>query len=266
MDSLQALTLAFVQGVTEFLPISSSAHLILVPYLFGWADQGVVFDIAVHVGTLGAVMLYFWRDVRTMACGKLDILRGRFTTHSAQLVWAVGLATLPLIALALVLSDWSATMGRSITVLATTSIVFGLLLWVADWRTVTKTGDVTLRDAFWFGCAQALAIIPGTSRSGICVTAGRLLGYGRAQSGRFASLMAMPTIALAGLYSLLKTDVSGVNWSTDASAMAWGMAAAFMFALAGIHVLMTWSVRLGYWPYMVYRVVLGAVLLAFVWG
>ncbi len=265
MDFIQVIVLAVVQGITEFLPVSSSAHLIVVPTLLKWPDQGVVFDISLHLGTLLAVMAYFKKETRAIAQGTLDIALFRRDTAGARMVFQLVLATIPIIFLALFLSDWQSNAGRNVKVLAWASIGFGILLGAADCMSVRhgKEQGVTMRDAFIFGLFQSLAIIPGTSRSGICVTAGRFLGYNRHTSGRFATLMALPTITIAGLYSLMKTDVTGLNWQVDAPVLLLGIAISFVVALIGIKILMSFLARVGYWPFMVYRILLGAVLLAF---
>ena len=266
MEFSQAIILALIQGVTEFLPVSSSAHLIIIPTLMGWADQGVVFDIAVHIGTLGAVMLYFRHDVARLfkACG--DILEGHFKTENVRLFTTITIATLPIIGAGLLFASFIETFARAIPVLAFTSIAFGLLLYKADKHPVTKSVHIlpNLKEAAIFGIFQAIAIIPGVSRSGICVTAGRLMGFSRNTSGAFASLMAMPTILIAGLYSLTKINQNNtLNWASDANILLVATFTAFLCGLAGIHLLMTWLARVGYWPFVVYRIALGFGLLLF---
>lgn len=263
MDILHITVLAVVQGITEFLPVSSSAHLVLVPALTSWPDQGIVFDIALHLGTLLAVLLYFWRDVGHVARGKWDILHGRLHTPQARLVSGLAVATLPILVFGMLLMGWVAESARFVPLLAATSIGFGLLLWYADQKPVTKpqNTDVHLQDALIFGLFQALAIIPGTSRSGACVTAGRLLGYNRQQAGRFGTLMAVPTIALSGVASVWDANLAALNWQTQAPALLSGMLIAFLCGLAGIHLLMSLLARSGYWPFVLYRIALGTALL-----
>lgn len=260
---MQAFWLAVVQGITEFLPVSSSAHLVILPHVMGWTDQGIVFDIAVHVGTLLAVMLYFKRDVITIIGGKFDIVRGRWDTAGARLIMQLVIATIPVVVAALLLGDWQASVRDNIALIAWGSIGFGVLLAIVDYPTPkhSRTQGVSLFHALIFGLFQAAAIFPGTSRSGACVTAGRLLGYDRETAGRFGSLMAMPTILLAGLYSLVKTDLAGLNWQNDAMSLLVGMAFSCMCALVGIHILMKFLTKTGYWPFVIYRVGLGIVLL-----
>ena len=263
MDFLQVLILSVVQGITEFLPVSSSAHLIAVPHVFGWADQGVIFDIAVHVGTLGAVMVYFKKETKAIFVGLFDCTLGRTDSAGARMIFQLAIATMPLVIAALLFSKWQAEAARSIEILAIASIGFGILLYMTDIRPhyYPKTQGVSMHHAFIFGLFQALAIIPGTSRSGICITAGRLLGYDRHTAGRFATLMAIPAIGLAGGYSLMKTDVAGVDWATNWDVLALGVFFSFLCGLAGIHVLMKLLTKTGYWPFVLYRVVLGIALL-----
>lgn len=268
MDFLQAIFLAVVQGITEFLPVSSSAHLVFLPQIFGWEDQGLVFDIAVHLGTLLAVILYFWRELWRMLSAVLG-LRGchkadKAVAQDILLILKLAAATLPLVLLAFLLKDGLEIWGRWVPVLATSSIVFGILLWWMDVRVekLHKTHGKTLREVSWrealiFGVMQALALIPGTSRSGICVTAGRMLGYSREVSGVFASLLAIPTILLAAVYSLTKVETGGVQWQSDGLVLLLGIVVSALVALGGIHVLVTWLARVGYFPFMIYRVILG---------
>lgn len=268
MDFLQAAFLATLQGITEFLPISSSAHLVFVPQLFGWQDQGVVFDIAVHVGTLIAVILYFWRQLWRMLAALIG-LRGSWTKPTPKnahvradiaLIFKLGLAMLPLVVLALLLKNHLDAFTRAIPVLATTSIIFGVLLWKIDIKRPTHNRalhHISWRESLIFGAMQALALIPGTSRSGICVTAGRMLGYSREVSGTFASLLAIPTILIAAFYSATKVNIIGLNWQSDAALLATATIIAAIVALLGIHILVKWLARIGYFPFMLYRVVLG---------
>lgn len=268
MDILQIVVLAVVQGLTEFLPISSSAHLVLVPFLTHWPDQGIVFDIAVHLGSLLAVMCYFQQDVRRMFAGKVALLQGKWHTENARLVVCLALSTLPLLVVGVVVKDVVTHWGRLLPVLASTSIVFGLLLWWVDKKSVqkyTSINVVSFKHALIFGCFQALSVIPGTSRSGICATAGRWLGYNREVASRYASLMAMPVILILATYTIvaqMETVAAPFNWQQNPKALLLGVVLSFLAALAGIHLLMRLVVRLGFGPFVVYRVVLGVVL----WG
>lgn len=269
MDFLHLVVLAVVQGITEFLPISSSAHLVLVPKLLGWADQGLIFDISLHFGTLGAVIAYFRRDVAAMFGGLASLAMGRYREANARLLVNLVAATLPVGAVGLMVKDVIESQGRDMLLLAFTSIVFGILLWYADvlarrrsgGDSLTRVDDITLPTALMWGVYQAIALIPGVSRSGICVTGGRALGASRELAGHFGSLMAIPTILLAVLLSL--GDISSeLNWHNAGTTLLTGAAVSFVCALAGIKLLVEWCARVGYLPFTLYRVVLGMGLIA----
>lgn len=187
MSTFEAIILALIQGLTEFLPISSSAHLILPSQLLGWQDQGLAFDVAVHVGTLAAVVFYYRQQVAELAIGWLGTFHGNYTPAS-RLAWFIIWATVPAGLAGLFGGDLLENYGRSALVIATTTIVFGLLLWYADRRASEKAAlaSLTLRQAMFIGIAQAIALIPGTSRSGITITAGLLLGLTRTDAARFS--------------------------------------------------------------------------------
>ncbi|TVR99890.1 MAG: undecaprenyl-diphosphate phosphatase [Rhodospirillales bacterium] len=261
MAMIHLVVLAIVQGVTEFLPISSSAHLILVPIVFGWPDQGLLVDVAVHVGTLGAVMVYFWRDVVAMAAGMFDLVRGRLTAHGV-LLGLVIIGTLPIVVAGFLMDGRLMESFRDIRVIGWTTLGFGILLYVADRFAGTRRtmSDLRSRDAVLIGLAQVLALIPGTSRSGITMTAARMLGIDRAAAARFALLLSMPAILGAGvlqgadLYTAGDTELTG--------AVITAMVLAFGAALAAIAAMMAWLRRATFTPFVVYRVVLGVILLA----
>ncbi|MGF1613461.1 MAG: undecaprenyl-diphosphate phosphatase [Gammaproteobacteria bacterium] len=259
MDWLQVVVLAVVQGVTEFLPISSSAHLILVPRLTDWPDQGLGFDLAVHLGTLVAVVTYFRGQLLTMASDFGQSLIQRRRVGDSRLAWAVLWGTVPVGLAGLLLGNWVETALRSPAVIAGTTIGFGLLLWVADRRPGKRSEhSLTWRDVVVVGCAQAIALVPGTSRSGITMTAGLLLGLSREGAARFSFLLAVPVTALAGSAKLLQLAADGeaVQWGAFAVGAALAAAVAFLC----IHYFLKWLTRFGMLPYVVYRLVLGAVL------
>jgi len=186
MTWLQIIVLAVVQGLTEFLPVSSSGHLILVPAFFGWSDQGLVFDIAVHFGSLGAVCIYFRKDVAGLLRGAGDILTGRGGSDQARMAWCIGIGTIPAAIAGLLLAGWIAVNLRSPMVVVGTLAGYGILMALADRYAPRDRGISTIgiRDAVIVGLAQALALVPGTSRSGVTITAGRLLGFGRLDAAR----------------------------------------------------------------------------------
>lgn len=261
MDLLQAVVLALVQGLTEFLPISSSAHLILVPVLTDWPDQGLAFDVAVHVGSLAAVVLYFRQEVvRMLAAWFGSLGGGRPLSEDARLAWAVLWATVPVGLAGLLLGDLVETHLRSPLVIATTTVLFGLLLAWADRAGARSRLETAIgwRDVLVIGCAQALALIPGTSRSGVTMTAALFMGLSREGAARFSFLLSIPVILLAGGLETLKLVQAGprVDWA----AIALGTLVAGVSAYLCIHYFLKLLERLGFMPFVVYRLVLGAVL------
>jgi undecaprenyl-diphosphatase len=262
---LHLAILALIQGITEFLPISSSGHLALVPYATGWPDQGLVIDIAVHVGTLAAVLVYFWRDVASMILGFLRLLTGRMTP-GGRLALLIIFGTVPVLAAGYYVNSELPGMFRSAEVIAWATIGFGLVLWLVDRLSiqVRRIDHLYASDAAIIGLAQVLALIPGTSRSGITMTAGRLLGMERPDAARFSMLLSIPVILGAGtLASLDVIEAGDVQLGQDAILAA---AMAFIAALVAIAVLMAWLRRAGFTPFVVYRIALGAVLLYFIYS
>jgi undecaprenyl-diphosphatase len=265
MTLLQALVLALVQGITEFLPISSSAHLILAPYLFGWPDQGLAFDVATNTGTLLAVVVYFRRDLADLVRGLLrPAEHGEVEGMPARrLLWALVLGTVPVAVAGLLLDDWVAGAARDPLLIAGTSIGFGLLLWAADRLGRRRRGlaTLTLADAVLVGLAQALALVPGTSRSGVTMTAALALGYRRPAAARFSFLLAIPVGVLATGYDVLQVAL-GVVPAGDLAAMAVGLVVSAVSAYLVIGALLAWLERQTMTPFVVYRVALGLVILA----
>ncbi len=262
MSFAHLLILALIQGVTEFLPVSSSGHLILLPNLTGLQDQGQVIDVAVHVGTLGAVILYFWRDVKIALHGTTRLLRGKVDTASAFLALCLLVATGPVILFGLVLKlSGVDEMLRSTAVIGWTMLIFGLVLYWADRTGAQSRSDTdwTLKHALIMGLWQAIALIPGTSRSGITITAARQLGYARSDAAKLAMLMSIPTILAAG--GLAAADV--VSDMNAAAARDGAIAAAFSFlaALAALTLMMRLLRSVSFTPYVIYRVILGLILL-----
>ncbi len=262
MPILHLFLVAVIQGITEFLPVSSSGHLILLPNLTGLEDQGLTIDVAVHVGTLAAVILYFRRDVALAAGGVPRLLRGRADTPGARLCLLLAIATLPVLAAGFVLkATGAAGQLRSTAIIGWTMLVFGLVLYWADRQEPSpKTAENwNAKDAVWMGFAQVLALIPGTSRSGITITAARRLGYRRSEAARLSMLMSVPTIAASGL--LLGLDAwktGGIGALRDGAIAA---AFAFLSALLALGLMMRLLRSVSFTPYVIYRVVLGLVLL-----
>lgn len=252
-DLFQLVVLALVQGVTEFLPISSSAHLILIPQLTGWSDQGTALDVAVHFGALLAVIVYFRHDAARMAGEAL----GR---AGDGLLLKVAVATVPVVLAGLMLREMVEGILRSGSVIAWATIGFGVLLYVAD-RSPARHGLVgmPLRNAALIGCAQALALVPGVSRAGITMTVARFLGYSREEAARFALLLSIPAIVAASTLIGWELYSSGERLLQREALVAAGFA--FAAALAAISLMMNWLRRASFTPFVVYRLLLGAGLL-----
>lgn len=264
MDSWHAVALALVQGLTEFLPVSSSAHLILLPFIARWPDQGLSFDVVVHVGTLAAVVAYFRRDLGKMLADWLESLRVRRAVGDSRMVWLIVAATIP-VGLAGLLVEFLFPQGlRSPLVIASTTMGFGLLMWWADTAGGQARDEhgIAWRDALIIGCAQALAVIPGTSRSGVTITAGRALGLSRQAAARFSFLLSIPVIILAG--SLKAYEALVAASATQWAPLAIGLVVAFLSAYLCIDVFLKLMARMSLLPFVVYRLVLGVVLFVLV--
>lgn len=254
MEWLQVIVLAIVQGITEFLPISSSAHLILPAQLSDWPDQGLAFDVAVHFGTLGAVVVYFASDLSRFVTGGYRLLSERRMNDDAELALKVAFATVPVIVGGLLLKDWVESEARTIAVIATTTVVFGILLWIADRRGGTQQ-IISWPLALGIGLAQTLALVPGTSRSGVTITAALLLGLGRVSAARFSFLLAIPTIAGGAL--LLTLDVLQDGSTIALEKLLVGGLLAFVTAYLAIRYFIALVDRTGMTPYVIYRLLLG---------
>ncbi|MEM9057022.1 MAG: undecaprenyl-diphosphate phosphatase [Pseudomonadota bacterium] len=261
MDLLQIFVLAIVQGLTEFLPVSSSAHLILVPRFLGWEDQGLAFDVAVHVGTLLAVVWYFRRDLVAITGAWFRSLRTGSRSRDSRLAWAVLLGTIPVGLCGLVFNDWIEANLRSPTVIAATTIGFGVLLWLADLFGPQRRDEHHLDrlDILVVGCAQALALIPGTSRSGITMTAALALGLTRSGAARFSFLLSIPLIVLAG--GLKTLELARSETAVDWTPLVLGTALSAVFAYLCIRAFLRFLDRVGMLPFALYRLLLGAVIL-----
>lgn len=260
MTMLEIVVLAIVQGLTEFLPISSSAHLILPSQVLGWQDQGLAFDVAVHVGTLAAVVQYFRREVKTMAVAWTGSVFKQQHNQDSKLAWWIILGTIPAGLFGLLGKEFIETYLRSGYVIATTTIIFGLLLWVSDRMAKQQVTEYQLgwKAVLLIGLAQAIALIPGTSRSGITMTAGLFLGMTRQAAARFSFLLSIPLIFLAGSYLSLKLATSDhvVDWFS----MLVGAGLAYISALICITFFLKVIERMGMLPFVIYRVFLGIAL------
>ena len=251
--------LRILQGVTEFLPISSSAHLILLPVIVGWQDQGLAFDVAVHVGTLTAVTMYYKKDLAKLISSWCGSLVGKGFNDEAKLAWYVGLGTIPVGLVGISLSDAMQEALRNPLIIAAATIIFALLLWWAEKRARERRHTITLNDALLIGLFQALALIPGTSRSGITITAGLLLGLKREFAARYSFLLSIPVIALAGFLKALELYQSNVAVSWDLMLIGAGVSA--IVAYLSIAWFLKLLNRIGMMPFVWYRLILGVVLI-----
>lgn len=263
MTLFQVIMLALIQGITEFLPISSSAHLILPSALLGWPDQGLAFDVAVHVGTLLAVVWFFRRDLITLVQSWTTSCITRRSTPESRLGWSLILATIPAGLAGLVFSDLIEDHLRSVLVIASTTILFGVLLGAAD-RGGTRSKSISeldWRSALWIGIAQAVALIPGTSRSGITMTAALALGFDRVAAARFSFLLSIPIIFLSGAYKSIELmQLADVPWLEISLATVISAITAYLC----IHSFLAFVNRIGMMPFVWYRLGLGMILLGIV--
>jgi undecaprenyl-diphosphatase len=262
---LQIVVLALIQGLTEYLPVSSSAHLILGSVLLGWPDQGLAFDVATHLGTLLAVLLYFRRELAAMARACLNPADTPQQKRERALALYLVAGSIPALALGFVFSGLVETYLRDIRVIAWTTLGFGLLLWLADAVGSKRRGlaDMRLGPAVLIGLAQAAALVPGVSRSGITITAGRFLGFAPAAAARFSFLLAIPVIAAAGAYGALQVarGDAAIDWAQFL--LAAGLAAiAGWICIAAFLALLN---RVGLVPFVLYRLLLGLALLWLLW-
>jgi len=257
MDYFQAAILAVLQGLTEFLPISSSAHLILLPELLGWQDQGLAFDVAVHVGTLFAVIAFLKPELMKIIPAWFSGWSNRQWNQAGQLGWLVILATIPVGLIGVLAGDWIEAVLRSPMVIAISTAIFALLLWWSDRNAQVnhqKMDNLTWKSALFVGIAQAFALIPGTSRSGVTMTAMLALGYKRVDAAKFSFLLAVPTIALPGLLKLSEL-------ANSEHVVAWDL---LIFAVIVSALVAFWCMRwflkviekIGMFPFVIYRLLL----------
>lgn len=268
MSWLHLTILAIIQGLTEFLPISSSAHLILPAKILGWQDQGPLIDVMAHFGSLFAVMLYFRKDVGAILSGLLDLAKFKLNKGSALALNLI-VATPPALLFGAFLRFGGYDEAiRSPLIIAFTTIFFGVLLWLSDiWGKQTRTTeDLTWKSAFGLGLAQSIALIPGTSRSGITMTLGRAIGLSRVEAARFSMLMSLPIIGVGGLfalYSLMRADEATLATASLSDGL-WVAALSFIAAYSCITLFMKWISHIGMLPFMLYRLALGGGLLAWI--
>ena len=264
METLQVIFLALIQGLTEFLPISSSAHLILPSQILGWEDQGLFFDVAVHIGSLLAVIIYFRTEIWAMLKAWIASIFKGVHTQESKLAWWIILATLPAVFFGFMAKDLIETYLRGPGVIAITTVIFGLLLWVGDKMSRNELTEYQTgwRKALLIGFAQALAIIPGTSRSGITITAALMLGLNREAAARFSFLMSIPVILGAAI--LMTKDAASGDIALNYSEVLLGIAVSFVAAYTCIFFFLKIISKIGMTPFVLYRLMLGAVLCGFI--
>jgi undecaprenyl-diphosphatase len=261
MDSLQIVVLAIVQGITEFLPISSSGHLILIPFFTDWPDQGLEFDLAVHIGTLTAIVVYFRKTLAVMARDWTRSVVQRREVGESRLAWAVLFGTIPAGLVGLMFRHEIETTLRSPWVVAFTTVFYALLLLVADrCRGTRDERSIGWLDVVVIGCAQALSLVPGTSRSGVTMTAGLFRSLSREAAARFSFLLAVPVMTAAGLAEFLGYAGEPAAGPIDTRAIVLGLVLSAATGFACIHYFLKWLTRFGMLPYVIYRLALGAVL------
>jgi len=265
VDFFRAVVLGVLQGLTEFLPISSSAHLAIFPKFFGWDDPGAAYTAVIQIGTELAVLLYFWRDIWTIGSGWV---RGVFSREAREapewrMGWFVIIGSVPIVILGLLLQDAIDSNFRNLKVIGTTLIVLGIVLGVAErvGRKSSPIEDLTMRHAILLGVAQAGALVPGVSRSGATISMGLLLGYERAAATRYAFLLAIPAVVGAGIFKL--KDIGGDNTYGTGPTIV-GTVVSFVVGLAVIHWLLKYVSTHSYTPFVLYRVGLGALVLILV--
>ncbi len=261
IDWMQTLILSIVQGITEFLPISSSAHLIILPNFFNWPDQGLNIDVAVHFGTLGAVLGYFYQETWSMTKGSFNLLKGN-QTPGGKLFLQLSIATIPVAIVGFFFTKTNLTEHfRQIALIGWTSIIFGILLWFIDkfGSSNNSSNQMTYTKSFIVGLAQVLALIPGVSRSGICMTAMRGLGFNRTDTAKYACLMSIPTIIAAA--TLIGTKIYQAGGITQLQESLIAAFIAFLVGIVSIVLMMRWLVKSNFNIFVYYRVILGLILL-----
>lgn len=265
MSWFEAIVLGIVQGLTEFLPISSSGHLLVVPQLFGWGDPGASFTAVIQLGTMAAVLVFFWRDIVRIF---LAWIRSLWTpqlrgTLDARMGWYLIVGTIPIVIAGVVFSDQIKTIARDLRLAAAMLIIFGLVLYAADrWGPQRRQlDDLILRDGFLYGVAQMFALIPGVSRSGATISAGRALGYERETTARFSFLLSIPAVVLSGLYEALDIGKDGAtSWGPTIVATI----ISFIVGYASIAWLLRWLMTHSVLVFTVYRLVVGVAILTLV--
>ncbi len=265
MPMTQLTVIALIQGITEFLPISSSGHLVLIPSITGWHDQGLVIDVAVHIGTLGAVMAYLWRDIGKIISGILKPGKVRLN-FGLRLISYLTVATIPLVIVGAIVYEHIGASLRSAAVVGWATLGFGILLFFADRYSVTinRLEHMTIPRAFIIGVAQILALIPGASRAGTTITMARCLGFERVEAARFSMLLSIPAIVASGVPTTLELVGSDVPQALNDAIFAGTMA--FITAFVSVFLMMRWLKKASYTPFVIYRIFLGVGILVWVYG
>ncbi len=271
METLQTICIALIQGITEFLPISSSAHIQLPSLLLGWKDPGLHFDVAIHAGSLLAVLAYFRRQLASMASGALKSVRTGLINEQSDLVAKLGVATLPVVVAGFLLQDIVAVAARDLPLVVVTTVVFGAILGFADLYTrrlkarghVFTDANPSYLGALIVGLAQIIALVPGASRSGVTITAALFLGMSRTQAATFSFLLAIPTII--GAFSLTIYDLVQQPGSFDLARFTVGFSIAAISAYLCIGFFLRVVETIGLWPFVVYRLLIGIFLGMILW-
>lgn len=261
MDIVHLIILSLIQGITEFLPISSSAHLILLPHLFHWQDQGLSFDVVLHLGTLMAVIIYFWQELSLLIKSLFNIKGDYFSHYENRLCFGILLATIPVVLAGFLFNEYIETTLRSPKIIAFGTIFFGAILILAEYVGTQRRALKQLKwyDILVIGLLQALALIPGTSRSGITMTGGLFTGLTKEATARFSFLLSIPVIILATLHELLKFHTFILPWQD----YLLGFLISFLSAYAVIYLFLKTIARIGFLPFFVYRLILGIIILLF---
>lgn len=257
---IQVAVLALIQGLSEFLPISSSAHLILPAQVLNWEDQGLAFDVGVHLGTLVAVLIYFRQDIKQMFLAWIQSIQG-VQSPEGTLSWLVIIGTLPAVIAGALFVGLIETWGRSILVIASTTLIFAAVMGWADIKRTEQRElkQINMKDAIWIGLAQALSIIPGTSRSGATITMALLLGFDRASAARFSFLLSIPVTF--GACVMMATRVTAGESVLPLHMLFAGAVIAGVSAWLCIHLFLKWIAKIGMMPFVIYRLILGVILL-----
>jgi undecaprenyl-diphosphatase len=262
MGWLEVFVLSVVQGLTEFLPVSSSAHLVLVPRVFGWVDQGLAFDVAAHLGTLIAVVIYFRRELATLFVDWSRSVAARQAVGESTLAWGIIIATIPACLAGLLFSGLIEEYLRSPLVIAATTIIFGFVLLFADRFALSKDlRNLTLYIALIIGLAQVLSLIPGVSRSGITLSAALLLGCSRVSAARFSFLLSIPIIFLAAAYEGVGLIGQAVQWDKLIAVVALSFVSGYLCIYGFLAIIQRFSML----PFVLYRLALGVVLFVAFW-